>query len=113
VANEEYDVTGNKHYTAEGNFSKAALGGLGQYFILGFEIKVTGRLSIFMDFSKLGYSFIRETVDMDYTVYEDNAGDGNFHESIRETYGEEQNDYHAKSGLTDVSVQFGFRIGFK
>ena len=112
VANEVYDAGGNKHYTAEGTFSKATLAGLGQFFLLGFEVKMTGRLSLFLDFSKLGYSFIRETMDMDYTVYEDNAGDGNYRESVRETYGEEKNDYNAKEGLTDVSVQFGVRIGF-
>jgi hypothetical protein len=92
-----------------GKFDKATLSGLCQQYILGMSFRVSERFSLFVEFSKLGFSWMKQKRHIDETVYEETSA-GNYEETARITVAEQKSDYHAKGGLNDLGFVFGMKI---
>lgn len=110
VANEASSVGGSVLSEVSGNFEAAKLAGLEQHFVLGFEIKTFGRLSIVMEFSKLGYSFMTQTFDIDETRYEETGTENLYSETFRHKIAEQKSKYSGKGGLSDIGIVFGIKL---
>ena len=105
---EEYEDNTIVTYTSTGNFSKAKLSGFAQFYVLGFEFKTSEKISLILEFAKLGMSMVTEKVDDDYVIRE--TSDHTSSEVFREKTGTYKQDYNAMGGFQDVSVTLGAKV---
>jgi hypothetical protein len=109
VIDENYNSEATEEFRYSGEFAHATLDGFAQYFVLGIEKKITDRIALFLESSKIGLSLMHETVDSDYTVYDESGT--TVTEAFRKTISTQKTSYTPQPGLSDVSISFGVRIG--
>lgn len=97
-------------YTANGDYDKARVAGVVQYFIFGIDIKTVSKLHVFIEFSKMGLSMLRQISELNHTVYQaDNTGTA-YTKTYQKKIGEIKSDYNANAGLSDIGITFGINI---
>jgi outer membrane protein W len=83
----------------QGNFeSEASFSGLGQFITFGLDMKVSEKFTAFVQFKKLGLSYINVNDERNY---------GNDNNDVDESY-----DYLAKPGTNDLGISAGLKFSF-
>ncbi len=83
----------------ENNFeSEASYTGLGQFITFGLDMKISEKFTAFVQFKKLGLSYINVNDERDY---------GNDNNDVEESY-----DYLAAPGVDDLGISAGVKFSF-
>jgi len=111
VKDEEIDHNGiSTVYTAKGDYEKASISGVAQFFLIGIDVKAGSRLHFFFETSKMGLSMLRQVRELEYHVYEPDITGTKYTKTFQKKIGEIKSDFNAKSGLSDIGFLFGVKM---